>query len=62
MIQGGCPLGTGTGGPGYKFEDETKNGLKFNKPGLLKITNENERGTCPKKEKGTHQKEKADRA
>lgn len=39
MIQGGCPLGTGTGGPGYKFEDETKNGLKFNKPGLLAMAN-----------------------
>jgi peptidyl-prolyl cis-trans isomerase A (cyclophilin A) len=39
MIQGGCPLGTGTGGPGYKFEDETNNGLKFNKPGLLAMAN-----------------------
>ncbi len=39
MIQGGCPLGTGTGGPGYQFEDETKNGLTFNKPGLLAMAN-----------------------
>lgn len=39
MIQGGCPLGTGTGGPGYKFEDETSNGLKFTKPGLLAMAN-----------------------
>jgi peptidyl-prolyl cis-trans isomerase A (cyclophilin A) len=39
MIQGGCPLGTGTGGPGYTFEDETNNGLKFNKPGLLAMAN-----------------------
>lgn len=39
MIQGGCPLGTGTGGPGYQFEDETNNGLKFNKPGLLAMAN-----------------------
>ncbi len=39
MIQGGCPLGTGTGGPGYTFEDETDNGLKFNKPGLLAMAN-----------------------
>ena len=39
MIQGGCPLGTGTGGPGYTFKDETDNGLKFNKPGLLAMAN-----------------------
>ncbi len=39
MIQGGCPLGTGTGGPGYTFEDETNNGLKFNQPGLLAMAN-----------------------
>ncbi|MFA7675741.1 MAG: peptidylprolyl isomerase [Endomicrobiia bacterium] len=39
MIQGGCPLGTGTGGPGYQFEDETNNGLKFNKPGILAMAN-----------------------
>ena len=39
MIQGGCPLGTGTGGPGYTFEDETNNDLKFNKPGLLAMAN-----------------------
>ncbi len=39
MIQGGCPLGTGTGGPGYKFQDETDNGLKFDKPGLLAMAN-----------------------
>ena len=28
MVQGGCPQGTGTGGPGYRFEDETNNGLQ----------------------------------
>ena len=39
MIQGGCPLGTGTGGPGYTFEDETDNGLKFSQPGLLAMAN-----------------------
>ena len=39
MIQGGCPLGTGTGGPGYTFKDETDNGLKFDKPGLLAMAN-----------------------
>lgn len=39
MIQGGCPLGTGTGGPGYRFQDETDNGLAFDKPGLLAMAN-----------------------
>ena len=39
MIQGGDPLGTGTGGPGYQFEDETKNGPSFDKPGLLAMAN-----------------------
>jgi peptidyl-prolyl cis-trans isomerase A (cyclophilin A) len=39
MIQGGDPLGNGTGDPGYKFEDETSNGLKFDKPGLLAMAN-----------------------
>jgi len=35
MIQGGDPLGTGMGGPGYFFEDEFQSGSKFNRPGLL---------------------------
>jgi peptidyl-prolyl cis-trans isomerase A (cyclophilin A) len=39
MIQGGCPLGTGTGGPGYKFADETKTGLKHDGPGVLSMAN-----------------------
>jgi len=39
MIQGGDPLGTGTGGPGYKFEDEFQSGRKFDKPGLLAMAN-----------------------
>ncbi len=39
MIQGGCPLGTGTGDPGYKFKDEFDSSLKFNKKGLLAMAN-----------------------
>ena len=35
MIQGGCPLGTGTGGPGYTFKDEPHQALVFDKPYLL---------------------------
>jgi peptidyl-prolyl cis-trans isomerase A (cyclophilin A) len=39
MIQGGCPLGTGTGGPGYKFADEFHPDLAFNRPYLLAMAN-----------------------
>jgi peptidyl-prolyl cis-trans isomerase A (cyclophilin A) len=39
MIQGGDPLGTGTGGPGYKFQDEIGPDNKFTKPGLLAMAN-----------------------
>jgi peptidyl-prolyl cis-trans isomerase A (cyclophilin A) len=39
MIQGGCPLGTGTGGPGYQFKDEFVKGLGFDKPGKLAMAN-----------------------
>ena len=39
MIQGGCPQGTGTGGPGYQFEDEFVKGLGFDKPGKLAMAN-----------------------
>ncbi len=39
MIQGGCPLGTGTGGPGYTFADEFHPELSFNRPYLLAMAN-----------------------
>jgi peptidyl-prolyl cis-trans isomerase A (cyclophilin A) len=39
MIQGGDPLGTGTGGPGYEFADEFHPGLRFDRPYLLAMAN-----------------------
>jgi len=39
MIQGGCPLGTGTGGPGYRFEDEFDASLRHDGPGVLSMAN-----------------------
>ena len=39
MVQGGCPQGTGTGGPGYRFEDECRPELRHDKPGILSMAN-----------------------
>ena len=44
MIQGGDPLGTGTGGPGYEFDDEINPELTFQQPYLLAMANAGQRG------------------
>ncbi|KRE39023.1 peptidylprolyl isomerase [Janibacter sp. Soil728] len=44
MIQGGCPMGQGIGGPGYEFDDEIHPDLTFAKPYLLAMANAGKRG------------------
>lgn len=44
MIQGGCPLGQGTGGPGYEFDDEISPDLNFSAPYMLAMANAGKRG------------------
>lgn len=39
MLQGGDPTGSGAGGPGYEFEDEFRDDLRFDRPGLLAMAN-----------------------
>lgn len=39
MIQTGCPQGTGTGGPGYRFADEIDTSLRHDRPGILSMAN-----------------------
>ena len=53
MIQGGCPLGNGTGGPGYDFDDEIVPELTFDRPYLLAMANA---GLRPRRQGAWHQR------
>ena len=46
MIQAGCPIGSGTGGPGYRFGDEFHPELQFDRPYLLAMANAGPNTTC----------------
>ena len=53
MIQGGDPMGNGMGGPGYKFEDETRGSShRFDKPGKLAMANSGPNDRIERKRKG----------
>lgn len=54
MIQGGCPLGTGTGGPGYDFDDEIVPSLTFDRPYLFAMANAGKRRGADGKAHGTN--------
>lgn len=54
MVQGGCPTGTGTGGPGYTFDDEIHAELRFDRPYLLAMANAGKRPDMTGRMAGTN--------